>query len=212
MRIIGIMGSPRTKGTCNQLLQSALEGAAEKGAETKSYELIKYSIKYCMGCGTCFLKNPELSVGKCPLKDDMAEILNDYIASDGYIFASPVYDVFVTALMKTFLERKIALTYRSPDEVAKIPGARPGVAAGFKKKASMIVTGNCGDELEEVMGDPCFEAFEGHLLFEEVDTLDKLYVGGVENISEETFAGKLRKARDMGARLVDEIENARKTG
>ncbi len=209
MRILGFLGSPRLNGKCNKLLKRALEGAASKGAEVKNYELIKCNIKYCMGCGNCFLKNPELTIGKCPLKDDAAAILEDYINSDGYLFASPCYDVFVTALMKTFLERKIALTYKSMEELAKIPAARPGVAANFLKKASFIVTANCADELEEVMGDPCYEALEAHLLFEEIDTLDKLYVGGVEGMSDEVFNAKLDKAFELGVHLVETIEAAR---
>ena len=212
MRILGILGSPRLNGKCSTLLRKSLEGAESKGADAKNVELVKCNIKYCMGCGNCFLKNPDLPIGACPLKDDAAAILEEYLMADGYIFASPVYDVFVTALMKTFLERKIALTYRSPEEVAKIPAARPGVAANFKKKASFIVTGNCPDEFTEVMGDPCFEAFESHLLFEEIDTLDKLYVGGVENMSDAVFGERMDKAFSMGERLVEAITAARAVG
>ena len=50
-------------------------------------------------------KNPELPIGKCPLKDDMASILEEYISADGYIFASPVYESYVTVLMKKFMEK-----------------------------------------------------------------------------------------------------------
>ena len=212
MRILGFMGSPRLNGKCNRLMKNALEGAKSQGAEIKNYELAKQNIKYCLGCGTCFLKNPDSTIGTCPLKDDMAAILDDYINSDGYIFASPCYDVFVTALMKTFLERKIALTYKDLSEVAKIPSARPGVAANFMKKASFIVTANCGDDLEEVMGDPCYEAFEAHLLFEEIDTLDKLYVGGVETMTDADFEERLARAYALGEHLVQTITEARTKG
>ncbi len=210
MIILGFMGSPRVKGKCNKLMQKALEGAASKGAQTKNFELIKYNIKYCMGCGSCYLKNPELTIGKCPIKDDVAGILEEYLSADGYIYASPVYDMFITALAKTFLERKIALTYKEKADVAKIPAARPGVAANFKKKASFIVTGNCGEEFEEVMGDPCYEAFEAHLMFEEIDTVDKLYVGGVENMTDDVLSEKLNTAFDLGTHLVESIEASRR--
>jgi len=208
MNILGIMGSPRLNGKCNKLLKKALEGVAAEGAEIKSYELIKCNIRYCMGCSSCFQNNPELKIGKCPLKDDMAAILEDYANADGYIFSSPVYDVFVTALLKTFLERKIALTYRPKNESGKIPGSR--IPAHFLKKASMIVTGNCADEYREVMGDPCFEAIEGHLLIEMVETVDKFYVGGVEQMTDELFTEKLNEAYQIGRRLVASIEKTRK--
>jgi hypothetical protein len=46
---------------------------------------------------------------------------------------------------------------------------RGTLAAHFQKKASMIVTVNCSDEYREVMGDPCFETMEGHLMIEEIE-------------------------------------------
>jgi len=207
MRILGILGSPRIKGNCSRLMNKALEGAAHAGAETKSIELIKHTIKYCRDCRNCWIKNPELTIGICPLKDDMHSILEEYLHSDGYVFASPVYDVCVTALMKTFLERKIALTYREPEKHATIPSSR--CPAEFKKLATLIVTGNCSDEYKEVMGDPCFEALESHLIIEQIETADKLYVGGVEDISEEAFAEKLEIAYQNGIRLVERIKKAR---
>ena len=153
-------------------------------------------------------ENPELPFGKCPLKDDMSSILEEYINADGYIFACPVHEAFVSSLMKKFLERKIALGYREKEAYGKIAAAR--VPANFKKMASFIVTGNCTDEYRKVMGDPCFEAMEGHLIIEQVPTVDRFYVGGVENMTEETFSEKLNESYQLGIRLVEEIEKAQK--
>ncbi len=209
MKILGFLGSPRLKGKCSKLLDKALEGAASKSAEIKKFELIKYNIQYCRGCGNCYLKKPELSIGICPLKDDMALILEEYTQADGYIFASPVYDMFITALMKTFVERMIALTYKPPSDHAKIPDARTGIAANFTKMASIIITGNCADELREVMGEPCFESFDGHLMIQQVDTVDTFYVGGLEYMTDEIFEKRLDTAYQLGVRLVEKIEKAR---
>ena len=112
MRILGFLGSPHVNGRSAKLLKKALEGAASAGAEVKEFDLIKMNIKYCTGCGACYLTKPELKIGKCSLKDDAPAIFEEYVEADGYIYASPVYDMFITALMKTFLERKIMLTYR----------------------------------------------------------------------------------------------------
>jgi multimeric flavodoxin WrbA len=209
MKILAFMGSPRLRGKCNRLTKKALEGAASAGAEVKNFELIKYKIKYCMGCGKCFLKDPDLTIGTCPLKDDVRDMLEEYIQADGYIFSSPSYDMFCTALTKTFLERKISFTYKSLEEVGKIPAARPGIAQNFMKKASFIVTANCEDYLEEVMGEPIYEAFEAHLLFEEIDTLGKLYCGGVESMTDEEFDVRLQKAFELGKNLVETIRQYR---
>lgn len=206
MIILGFLGSPRLNGMNSTLLKSALEGAAREGAETKIFELIRCDIKFCRGCCNCLHNKPELPIGECPLEDDMASLLAEYIKADGYIFASPNYDGSVSALMKRFLERKIALTYRHKDAYARIGEARS--PAHFTKKASMIVTANCPDEYREVMGDPCFEMMGGHLMIEQVETVDMFYVGGVENMSEKTLIEKRDESYQMGARLVKEIEKA----
>lgn len=211
MKILGILGSPRLKGSCSKLLNRALEGAESTGAETGIFKLIKRDIKYCLGCGNCYTKNPDLPLGKCPIKDEAQEMLKEYLTYDGYFFASPAYDMFTTALMKTFLERKIAFTHKEPDKTDRvtIPAPRPGIAQNFMKKASFIVTANVPDELEEVMGDPCYEAFESHLMFEEIDTFEKLFCGGLEKITAEKFNVKLEKAFQMGINIVNEIKKER---
>jgi multimeric flavodoxin WrbA len=208
MKILGFMGSPHLLGFNAKLLNSALKGAESTSAETKRYDLIKYNIKYCRGCMKCVYEHHELPFGKCPLKDDMAGILEEYLSADGYILTSPVYDVNVTALMKTFLERKVALFFKQKDDFGKIPDIR--VKAHFKKKASLIVTGSAADEFAEVMGSPCFDTMEAHFLIEEIDVVDKLYVGGLENITQEHLSERLDEAYRMGVRLVEEIRKARK--
>ncbi|MCP4714146.1 MAG: flavodoxin family protein, partial [Deltaproteobacteria bacterium] len=93
MKIMGILGSPRVNGKCASLLKKALAGAESCGAETKRYDLITCNIRFCRGCGICFSKEPELTIGPCPIKDDMRAILEDYLSVDGFIYACPTYDV-----------------------------------------------------------------------------------------------------------------------
>ncbi len=207
MKILGYLGSPKVNGITGKLLKRILEGAESMGAETKKVDLIKCNIEHCRGCCICFTKNPELPVGKCSIKDEMAEILQEYIEADGYIFATPVYDVAVTALMKKFLERKIALTYREKEAYAKI--GEPRSPANFKKMASFLVTGNCGDDFKDSMGGACFEQMNGHLMLEQVWVVDECYVGGTENLSEEVKKQKFDEAYQIGIRLIEEINTAR---
>ena len=49
-------------------------------------------------------------------------------------------------------------------------------------------------------------------MLEQIDTVDKLYVGGMERITEETLAQNLDTAYQMGIHLVEEIEKARREG
>jgi len=209
MKILGFLGSPRLNGKCSKLLKRALEGAESQGVQTKRFDLIKCNIMHCRGCLKCIFENHELPIGKCPLKDDMASVLEEYTSADGYIFASPVYESYVTALMKKFMERKAALGFREKDAHGKISAAR--VPADFKKMASFIVTANCADEFKEVMGDPAFEAMEGQLIVEQVPTVDRLYVGGVEGMSDKTFSEKLTASYQLGIRLVKAIKEAQKS-
>lgn len=207
MKILCFMGSPRVNGLNAKLTSSALKGAESKGAETKRYDLIKCNIEYCRGCFKCVFENHDLPFGKCPIKDDMAGILEEYVRADGYIFSTPVYDVGITALMKTFLERKFALFFKDKEDTVTLPAPRK--PAHFLKKASLFVTGNARDEYREVMGDPCFETIEIDFMLEQVDVADKFYVGGAHVMTKERLEEKKKEAFNIGVRLVEEIEKER---
>lgn len=206
MRILGFMGSPRLNGLCAQFTESTLKGAASKGAEIKQFNIAKYNIKYCRGCYKCVHNNHELPIGKCPLKDDMAGILKEYLEADGYILASPVYDFTVPAVMKAFIERRFALFYKVKGNFG-IPDAR--AKQNFKKKASLIVTGSGRDEYA-CIADPCFEVMAGHFMVEEIDVVDQLYVGAIHNVDEKKYKEKMDETFNLGVRLVEEIEKVRK--
>ena len=203
MRILAFMGSPRLHGLNAQLIDSALKGVESSGAEVKRYDLIKCNIKYCIGCFKCIFENHELPVGRCTLKDDMATILDDYIRADGYILSSPVYDVNITALMKTFIERKFPLYFKDKEDTITLPAARE--PANFLKKAALFITANARDEYREVMGTPSFEAMEYDLMIEQVEIIEKFYVGGAHVMTEERLAKLLDEAFAIGVRLVKSI-------
>ena len=209
MKILGFMGSPRTKGLCAQFTESALKGAASRGAEVKQFNLVKYKIKYCRGCHSCVYKNHELPIGICPIKDDMAGILDEYLAADGYVMACPVYDFTVTSIMKAFIERRFPLFYKQKGLHGKVPDAR--VKQGFKKKASLIATGDAADEYAAI-AEPCFEVMSGHFMIEEIDVVDQLYVGLIHSVDEQRYKEKMQQTFAMGVRLVEEIEKARQQG
>ena len=53
MKIIGINASPRKNANTQTLVESALNGAAEKGAETRLVNLRQLNINGCTGCERC---------------------------------------------------------------------------------------------------------------------------------------------------------------
>lgn len=204
MKVLGFMGSPRTKGLCAQFTESALKGAASRGAEVKQFNLVKYNIKYCRGCYKCVYEDHGLPIGRCLLNDDMASILMQYLEADGYVLASPVYDFSVTSVMKAFIERRFALFYKGKGNRG-IPDAR--VKQNFKKKASLIATGSAGEDFAPI-AEPCFELMGGHFTIEEIDLVDRLYVGLIHDVDEKRYRQKMDESYTMGVRLVEEIEKA----
>lgn len=208
MIILGFMGSPRLKGLCAQFTESALRGAASAGADIKQFNLVKQHIMYCRGCYKCVYKNHHLPVGICPLRDDMPVILKEYLEADGYIMSSPVYDFTVPSVMKAFIERRFPLYYKVKG-TRGVPDAR--VKQHFTKKASLIATGSAGEEFSEI-AEPCFEVMSGHFMIEEIDVIDKRYVGLIHDVDQGRFKDTMDETFRMGVRLVEEIEKSRKKG
>lgn len=100
MKIIALLGSPRgITGNTFRLMDSAVRGAADAGAETALIDVTEKEIGYCTGCCTCY------STGRCINEDDYQEILDMILESDGIILGSPVYINSVTAQLKTLFDR-----------------------------------------------------------------------------------------------------------
>jgi multimeric flavodoxin WrbA len=100
MKIIGIQSSPKRKNSNTlKLLEAAMEGAREAGAETEIVDLTRLKIKYCTGCVTCYKE------GYCHQKDDYGELKEKILKADGIILASPNYIDNITAQLKTFFDR-----------------------------------------------------------------------------------------------------------
>jgi multimeric flavodoxin WrbA len=100
MKITGILSSPHgTKSVTRPLVEAAMEGARQAGAEIEIIDICRLKIGYCKGCHTCYLK------GECPQKDDFREVFEKILAADGLVLSSPNYVDNVTAQMKTLMDR-----------------------------------------------------------------------------------------------------------
>ena len=100
MKLLAILGSPRGKRSQTRLMTEAvLAGAREKGAEVELVDLASESLEFCTACEACH-KGP-----RCPLNDGGCRIIDQMLAADGIVLASPVYLNAVTAQMKTLLDR-----------------------------------------------------------------------------------------------------------
>ena len=87
MKIMAFVGSPRKGSNIDTLIDKVIEGAKSKiTAEVEKIYLYEANIKNCTSCLACtaFKGGQE-----CPLKDDMAGILQRMIKADMLIFGSP---------------------------------------------------------------------------------------------------------------------------
>jgi multimeric flavodoxin WrbA len=100
MKVLGINGSPKGKNSQTlRLVEAALEGAREAGAEIEFVDICSHDIGYCTGCGTCY------ETGECVQADDFTSIYDRILAADGIVLGSPNYIDSVTAQLKTLIDR-----------------------------------------------------------------------------------------------------------
>ena len=100
MKIIGINASPRKKANTETLVTTMLEGAAEKGAETRLVNLRDLQINGCLGCEGC-----KKQLGKCVQKDDLTTLMQEMTTYDAILMGTPVYWYHVSAQFKILVDR-----------------------------------------------------------------------------------------------------------
>jgi multimeric flavodoxin WrbA len=133
MKILAISFSPRTKGNIVALLNEALQGARESGAETELYSVAGKDLQPCDGCWACSRE------GKCHIQDDMPALQDKMLAADGIIFGTPIYFYGMTAQAKTVMDRTIAF-------------GQPGRSLANKVGGIVAVCGSLGliDALKDI--------------------------------------------------------------
>ncbi|MCL2720739.1 MAG: flavodoxin family protein [Treponema sp.] len=94
MKVIAVNGSPRKKWNTHILLEKALEGAKEMGAQTELINLYDINFKGCTSCFACKLKG--VTISKCAMKDELEPILQKICECDALLLGSPVYFNCVT--------------------------------------------------------------------------------------------------------------------
>jgi len=99
MKVLGVLGSPRLGGNSDILLDQALAGARDAGAEVEKIILCQKKISACLNCDKCN------ETGVCAIKDDMPEIHKKILEADSIIHSVPVYFWAMTAQMKAYLDR-----------------------------------------------------------------------------------------------------------
>ena len=102
------MGSP-LKGNTYLAAKKIEEFMRSMGSVEFEYLMLKdANLSQCRGCFVCFLKGEEY----CPCKDDAPLIEQKMHDAGGVIFATPVYGMNVSALMKLFIDRLSYIFHR----------------------------------------------------------------------------------------------------
>ncbi len=125
VKIIGIVGSPKKDSNTSYLVETALKSAKSTGADTDIINLGSVNIKPCVACDIC------KAMGECGIEDDIKEILEIMMESDGMIIGSPVYFGSVTSQLKILIDRSRPLrgSFRLKNKVCgaiAVGGSRNG--------------------------------------------------------------------------------------
>lgn len=134
MKLIALNGSPRVDGNTDLLLQEAVKGAKDAGADAEIFNLNVMAIRPCQDCGGC-----EKS-GKCIIKDDMYDIYDAIRRADRILLASPVFFFGLSAQAKAMIDRCQSFwceKYLLKREIPAGPHGRKGllvVVGGMKKE------------------------------------------------------------------------------
>lgn len=109
MKITAVLGSPRKKGDCAkviEMIEKSFNGYSE--TNINYIYLSEAGLGFCKSCLLCYTKGENY----CPNRDVSLNILEKLMDSDVVIFASPVYEQHITALMKNFYDNYSYLFHR----------------------------------------------------------------------------------------------------
>lgn len=122
MKALFINGGPRKNWSTFKMLDSAMKGAAEAGADVEMINLYDIDIKGCKSCLACKLKNAKTN-GVCAIRDDLRPVLEKAHDADVLVIGSPIYFSDTTGMTRAFLERLLypVLSYNpKPDEAGNL--------------------------------------------------------------------------------------------
>ena len=97
--IVAIYGSPRRHGNTSTLLDEAVRGARDAGAEVDPVVLRDLTLSPCMEIYKC------RESGDCAIQDDFQSVRDRILAARGLMLASPIFFYSVSAHTKTFMDR-----------------------------------------------------------------------------------------------------------
>jgi multimeric flavodoxin WrbA len=98
-QILAIYGSPRRRGNTATLLKHAVQGAVDAGAYVDEIVLRDLKISPCLEIYAC------KKDGRCAIKDDFQQVVDQILMAKGLILASPIFFYTVSAHTKILMDR-----------------------------------------------------------------------------------------------------------
>lgn len=124
---LGIVGSARRWGNSELMVRQVLQGAQSGGASAQMIRLTSLRLESCTGCMRCAI------AGKaCPLKDDMAWLVETVQAADALVLAAPTYFLGPAAVIKLVLDRLLMVTSHAKGSPPPLRPAVTVITAGLE--------------------------------------------------------------------------------
>ncbi len=187
MKIVTLLGSPRSNGNSATIARHLLQTAADLGAEAQTFELNRLSYRGCQACYACKTGREE-----CVLNDDLTEVLAAVQAADVVVLASPVYYGDVTMQLKGFIDR--SYSYLVPDYLTN-----PQPSRLSPKKLVFIQTQG---QPEEIMFADIFPRYDFFLKWMGFTETSLIRVCGIGPASVDAVPGQVLQQAEAVARQV----------
>lgn len=142
MKALFINGSPRKNFNTAHLLQKAMEGAQQAGAETELIHLFDYEFTGCKSCFACKIKGSKTN-GVCAIRDSIRPVIEKAQEADVLVIGSPVYFGYPTGQVRSLVERLLFPldTYLLDEQGNRMKVPHKPV------QTALIYTMNCPEEL-----------------------------------------------------------------
>ncbi len=109
MKVLVLHGSPRKDGSSDTLVEHLIKGMrSSRSIDLEEFYTNDLNVRPCQMCVSCS-KPPEYA---CVIKDDMQAIYSAFSKADVVVFATPMLWGYMTAQLKTVLDRMEAIASR----------------------------------------------------------------------------------------------------
>jgi NAD(P)H-dependent FMN reductase len=195
-QIVAVIGSYRRGGTIDSAVESILEGAREKGAETHTVYLSEQQLEFCTNCRQC-MQAPGPDRGKCWQQDDLEPLLQRIDSADGIVLGSPVDFGNVTAVFRRFMERLVGYCHWPWGQWVPSGRNRPAT-----RKAALVASATMPGFLIPLAGGACSALCRVAAMLG-AKPVGSLWIGRAAHDPRRELSPRLReRARRIGWKLV----------